>query len=78
MEYAKPDAEATYKRLIRNRRTNLGVLVLLAAVACFGYVAAIIQSNGGPFRFGVSLGIGIGGTLALATFSVLLILKPKE
>lgn len=58
-----------------NRRTNLGVLVLLSAITLFGVLAAIVNTTGNPIRFGLSLGIAASGALALCTYSVLVIRK---
>lgn len=58
-----------------NRRTNLGVLVLLAAITLFGVLAAIVNTTDNPVRFGLSLGIALSGALALCTFAVLVIRK---
>lgn len=59
-----------------NRRTNLGVLLLLSAMTLFGVIVAIVNATGGnPIRYGVGLGISLSGALALCTYAVLVIRK---
>lgn len=59
-----------------NRRTNLGILVLLASLSLFGVLVAIINaSQGNPIRYGIGLGISLSGALALGTYAILLIRK---
>lgn len=59
-----------------NRRTNLGVLLLLASITLFGVLVAIVNAtNGNPIRYGVGLGITLSGVLALGTYAVLVIRK---
>lgn len=55
---------------------NLGVMLLLASITLFGLLAAIVNSNsGGPFRYGIGLGVALCGAIALATYSILVIRK---
>lgn len=59
-----------------NRRTNLGIMVLLSAMTLFGILVTI--TNAGPIRFGIGIGLTIASSLALATFSILVINKKRR
>lgn len=68
-----------YDRLVKNRRTNLGVLVLLAGLLLFGVLVAIMNAQAGsPVRYGIGLGLMLSAGLGLATFSVLLVGKARK
>lgn len=74
---AKP--EAIYDRLVANRRTNLGVLVLFNAVMAFGFLVAVAQAEAGnALRYGVGLGVGLCGAIASLTFSVLVMRRKNH
>lgn len=65
----------------QNRKTNLGILLLLTGTFAFGVAAllgiATLQeaTTASAFRFGVAGGIALCGGLALITYSVLVIRK---
>jgi hypothetical protein len=68
-----------YNRLVANRRTNLGVLVLLNALLAFGMLATTIQAGAGnEVRFWIASGITMAAALASLTFSVLVIRKARQ
>lgn len=62
-----------------NRRTNLGVMVLLAAMLALGAIGAVLQAgDGNPLRYGMALGFSLASALGLTTFAVLVIGKKRR
>ena len=69
-----------------NRKTNLGILVLLTAITAFGIAAAVAiaatrgdtTSIGEAFRLGIATGIAACGAFGAATYAFLVIQKARQ
>lgn len=68
-----------------NRKTNLGMILLLTVIFAFGVAAALSAATmsqdgitpGEALRLATSAGIAVAASIALGTYSVLVIRKAK-